>query len=171
MPQLSQGFYHFVHVTHSPHYQSLKIVLCRFATLLASNNISHSSIKSYLLAIRQLHVAKGLPDPCIANMPKLEGVCCQRLPSTRLPIYVSLMYQLTILNDTQIVKLHLKASKADPFRRGVEVVVGRTYNNLCPVTAMLAYLAMRGSTPGLLFRFQDGRLLSNEVLSYKFARH
>ena len=66
------------------------------------------------------------------------------------------------INDPQIVKLHLKASKTDPFRRGVEVVVGRTYNNLCPVTAMLAYLAMRGSTPGLLFRFQDGRLLSKQ---------
>ena len=74
MPQLSQGFYHFVHVTHSPRYQSLKIVLCRFATLLASNKISYSSIKSDLSAIRHLHVAKGLPDPCIANMPKLERV-------------------------------------------------------------------------------------------------
>ncbi len=34
-----------------------------------------------------------------------------------------------------IVKLRLKASKTDPFRKGVEIILGRTRNSICPVTA------------------------------------
>ena len=59
-----------------------------------------------------------------------------------------------------LLKLHLKASKSDPFRKGVDIVVGRTNNKLCPVAAVLAYLATRGNGPGFLFKFQDGRLLT-----------
>ena len=64
--------------------------------------------------------------------------------------------------DPQIVKLRLKASKTDPFRKGVDVALGRTLMNTCPITALLAYLAMRCSTPGCLFRFADGRLLTKQ---------
>ena len=35
-------------------------------------------------------------------------------------------------------------------------------NDLCPVAAVLAYLARRGSKQGLLFQFEDGRLLMRE---------
>ena len=64
-----------------------------------------------------------------------------------------------ITNPT-LLKLRLKASKTDPFRKGVDVVVGKTNNKLCPVTAVLAYLALRGNGPGFLFRFMDGKLLT-----------
>ena len=64
-----------------------------------------------------------------------------------------------IINPT-LPKLRLKASKTDPFRKGVVVVVGKTNNNFCPVTAVLAYLALRGNGPGFLFRFMDGKLLT-----------
>ena len=67
------------------------------------------------------------------------------------------------VNDTTNptwLKLHLKASKTDPFRKGVDVVVGRTNNKLCPVAAMLAYVAITGNNPGFLFKFQDGRPLT-----------
>jgi len=40
------------------------------------------------------------------------------------------------------------------------VVVGRTSNVLCPVKAVLNYLVMMGRGPGLLFRFQDGKLVT-----------
>ena len=42
--------------------------------------------------------------------------------------------------NPQFVKLRLKSSKTDPFRRGVDIVVGRTFNKLCPVAAIMAYL-------------------------------
>ena len=56
-----------------------------------------------------------------------------------------------------LLKLRLKASKTDPFLKGVDIVVGKTNNKLCPVTAVLAYLALRGNGPGFLFRFMDDK--------------
>jgi len=64
------------------------------------------------------------------------------------------------LNSPKIVKLNLKASKSDPFRKGVEIVLGTTCNNLFPVSALLSYLAIWGSQPGFLFLFKNGRPLT-----------
>ena len=61
-----------------------------------------------------------------------------------------------------LMKLRLKASKTDPFRKGVDIVMGRTYNELCPIEAMLAFLAIRGNKQGFLFTFADGRLLTKD---------
>ena len=49
-----------------------------------------------------------------------------------------------------ILQVHLNVSKTDPFRLGVDVFVGRTGNNLCPITAMVHYLSMRGGGDGPL---------------------
>ena len=38
-----------------------------------------------------------------------------------------------------ILSIHLKASKTDRFRKGVDVFVGRTEQELCPVSAVLAF--------------------------------
>ena len=58
------------------------------------------------------------------------------------------------------LKVLIKSFKTDPFCEGVQIFMGKTSNVLCPVTAMLAYLAKRGSEDGFLFKFQDGRMLS-----------
>ena len=60
----------------------------------------------------------------------------------------------------QVIRLNIKASKTDPFRQGVSVYLGRTGNTLCPLVAMLSYLAARGTEPGPLFRLKDGRPLT-----------
>ena len=62
------------------------------------------------------------------------------------------------------VRLIIKQSKTDPFRTGAVVFLGRTTNDLCPVAAVLAYLARRGSTPGPLFILADGSPLSRQRL-------
>ena len=49
----------------------------------------------------------------------------------------------------------IKASKTDPFRKGITLALGRTYRPLCPVAAMAAYLQRRGTGSGPLFRFMD----------------
>ena len=59
----------------------------------------------------------------------------------------------------RILKVRIKASKTDPFRKGIDIFLGLTSNELCQVTAVHAYLARRGSKEGMLFRFKDGRLL------------
>ena len=60
------------------------------------------------------------------------------------------------------VQVRIKASKTDPFRQGVTGYVGRTQNSLCPVTAVLSYMVARGSSPGALLRWEDGRFLTRE---------
>ena len=179
-------------------------------------------MKSYLAAIRHLHIAEGFGDPQINNMAKLEQVLkgiksvqCKHLKRiSRLPILpVHLVKmrevwirepitfdgkmlwaastlcffvffrsgEITIPSDTsfdegahlgfkdvavdcvhrpQVIRVHLKASKTDPFRVGIDIFIGKTYNKLCPVTAVLAYMVERGAGPGPFFRFQDGKPLT-----------
>ena len=53
------------------------------------------------------------------------------------------------------IRVTIKQSKTDPFRQGVQLFLGRTRTDLCPVAAMLSYLDVRGPGPGPLFRFGD----------------
>ena len=49
------------------------------------------------------------------------------------------------------IRIHLKRSKCDQFGAGVDIHLGRTTSPLCPVTAVLAYMASRQDTPGPFF--------------------
>ena len=64
------------------------------------------------------------------------------------------------VQDPRILRVHLKASKIDPFRVGVNIYVGRTRNTLCPVTAVLNYMVARGRGCGPFLRFEDGTPLT-----------
>ena len=57
--------------------------------------------------------------------------------------------------NPNIIQVRIKASKTDPFRNGVNIYVGKMGQSLCPVSALLNYLAVRGSEEGILFRFQE----------------
>ena len=57
-----------------------------------------------------------------------------------------------------------QTKKADPFRHGVDIYVGSTNTELCPVAAILAYMAICPSVPGPLFIFKDGSPLTRERL-------
>ena len=50
--------------------------------------------------------------------------------------------------------------KTDQLGRGVAVYIGATGDDLCPVAALLAYVAVRGEAPGPFFRFEDGTPLT-----------
>ena len=50
--------------------------------------------------------------------------------------------------NSQAMRLTLKASKTDPFRQGVTLQVFPTFNELCPVAAMQAFLSIRDATVG-----------------------
>jgi hypothetical protein len=53
------------------------------------------------------------------------------------------------------LKVRIKASKNDPFRKGIDIFLGRTRAQLCPVKAMMAFLVIRGDKSGFLFQFKD----------------
>ena len=61
-----------------------------------------------------------------------------------------------------LLQVHLKASKTDPFREGVDVYVGKSGNDICPISAMSAYLSSRGGQDGPLFLFEDGTFLTKD---------
>lgn len=67
-------------------------------------------------------------------------------------------------DNPQVLIVLLRHSKTDTFGTGVNLYLGRTGDILCPVTAVLGYLAIRPSTPGPLFIFQDGTPLSRARL-------
>ena len=58
------------------------------------------------------------------------------------------------------IYIAIKASKTDPFRLGVTIAMGRTANRVCPVKALLPYLAIRGTCKGPLFQFASDSFLS-----------
>lgn len=58
----------------------------------------------------------------------------------------------------------LRRSKNDPFGVGTTIHLGATGNPICPVASMLGYLAVRPTTPGPLFIFEDGSPLSRPKL-------
>ena len=78
-------------------------VLCYFAACLGQQNLSASTIRTYLSGIRQVRITGGFPDPLIDHMPRLhqilKGIKLQtaRLgKSTRLciPITLSILWEL-----------------------------------------------------------------------------
>ena len=67
-------------------------------------------------------------------------------------------------SNPQVLIVHIRHSKTDPFSAGTHLFLGRTGDILCPVAAVLGYLAVRPSNPGPLFVLQDGTPLSRAHL-------
>ena len=61
-----------------------------------------------------------------------------------------------------VMQIFIKQSKTDPFRKGVRLSIGRTGTKLCPVAAMLDFLAARGTDEGPVFTFRDGSFLTRQ---------
>ena len=60
-------------------------------------------------------------------------------------------------DNPSMVRIHLKHSKCDQFGKGVGVVLGRSGKAICPVSAILNYCVVRGTTPGLFFIDRKGQ--------------
>ncbi len=64
------------------------------------------------------------------------------------------------------LEVSIKASKKDVFRKGVTVVLGRMGADVCPVAAILSYMALlkpgAASHPTPFFSFSDGSPLTKE---------
>ena len=57
-------------------------------------------------------------------------------------------------SNPTIVRVRIKQSKTDPFRAEVDVFLGCLGSKICPVKALLSYLAKQGSQPGPLLYMQ-----------------
>ncbi|XP_065915585.1 uncharacterized protein [Dysidea avara] len=63
----------------------------------------------------------------------------------------------------RLLQLFLKQSKTDPFKQGAQVYVGATDTTICPVKAVLSYLARRNSRPGPIFITKEGKGWTNSM--------
>ena len=63
------------------------------------------------------------------------------------------------------MRLKIKGSKSDPFRKVASIHIGLGRPLLCAVHSVITYLASRGDLPGPLFLFQKGGSLSNTLLT------
>ena len=59
-----------------------------------------------------------------------------------------------------MIRIFLRRSKTDQFGRGVEVFLGATGDEICPVAAIRAYVNRRGTAAGPFFRCADGSPLT-----------
>ena len=63
------------------------------------------------------------------------------------------------------LRLRIKASKTNPFRKGIFLHIGRGEFPLCAIRSLLAYLTLRGNAPGPLFLFRDRQPLTRALLT------
>jgi hypothetical protein len=67
-----------------------------------------------------------------------------------------------------MVRCHFKQSKTDQLGRGIDVVMGKTGLDLCPVAAVLGYIALRGNRSGLFLLTTEKVPLSKSDFIGKF---
>ena len=76
---------------------------------------------------------------------------------------VHLSYADTALDDPRkqsFLRITIKQSKTDQFRKGMDLYVGRMGTDLCPVAAVFSHLTHTGSVSGPLFVFKSGIYLT-----------
>ena len=64
------------------------------------------------------------------------------------------------------LRLRIKQSKTDPFGQGCYVYLTQTSRAACPITALRAYLSVRGPALGPLFVWSDGSPLIAAHVNY-----
>ena len=69
--------------------------------------------------------------------------------------------------SSSTVRIRIKASKTDPFRIGMNIFLGRTGDSISPVAALLKFMTARGNGTGLLFGFQNSKLLMRDSIVCK----
>lgn len=69
------------------------------------------------------------------------------------------------LSHPSQLRVFIKASKTDPFRRGCTLYIGKGKDNLCAVSALCRFLQIRGNARGPLFVKKDGYPLTRVALT------
>ena len=190
--------------------------------------LSHTSIKVYLSAVRNLHVTSGNHHHFTKQLtPRLQMVlngikreqAATMSARVRCPITADLMWQINAILSQQphsytnimmwaacclaffgflrvsefttptqtaydctehlslrdiavnsrhsphLLRITIKQSKTDPFRKGVHLFLGKTGTQICPINAIMPYLAIRGAQAGPLFITKEGKHLTRQLFS------
>ena len=69
---------------------------------------------------------------------------------------------VTLDAPSNTITIKIKASKTDPFHKGVSITLCRNYSTLCPVEALSSFLHSHPTRAGPLFTWHDGRFLTRK---------
>ena len=72
---------------------------------------------------------------------------------------------LNSMSSPSCLRLHIKVSKTDPFRKGCFLHIGRGEFPLCAMRSPLAYLTLRGNALGPVFLFHGRQPLTCALLT------
>ena len=78
---------------------------------------------------------------------------CELLPSSVSETRCIMWEDVKVDNarNPSTVRVHLRVSKCNQLRKGVDVFVGRLASRRCPVTTVTAFMVVRGDMPGQFF--------------------
>ena len=93
---------------------------------------------------------------CFFGFLRSGELCCQNSSFDSTSDLAVNDVTLDSITNPQVIRIHLKVSKTDPFREGTDIYIARTGDDLCPVAALLTWLVRRGIQQGPLFHFQRG---------------
>ena len=212
-------------ISHTP-IPTSEYILLLFTAYLGQRNLAYSTIKAYLSAVRNLHVAAGMHRTFSSQLtPRVQQVlrgiqktlAVGKPAKVCLPITINIMVKIKAIlsyephkyhnimmwaaccivffgflrfseftapsqedydpythlsydyvavdNRTSptLLTLQLKQSKTDPFHTGVTLTLGKSDKEVCPVTALMPYLAIRGSAKGPLFITENHSYLTQPM--------
>ena len=98
------------------------------------------------------------PDSCMQEYSPTQG------PAMASPPLCPSDVTVDSHQNPRLLSLQLRRSKTDLFGVGCTIYLGRTDTVHCPVAAVLSYLSRCPSTPGPLFIFSNGTLLTRAKL-------
>ena len=128
-------------------------------------------------------VLSAEPDSYLNKM--MWAACCMAffgfLPSSEFTVPSEYHYDPEVhlsLSDitldrrysTNMVCIHIKQSKTDLFRQGAHIYLGRTYQQICPVKAVVSYITVRKSNPRPVFNLCDGRMLTRDIFGLELDK-
>ena len=99
----------------------------------------------------------GIQGSCRHEIPRVMQVRDPRVMQAR-------DSRVMQVRDSRVMQVRVKQSKTDLFWEGIDLYIGRTALDICPVKAMLNYLAVRGQQEGPLFLFRNGTYLTRQRL-------
>ena len=127
--------------------------------------------------LRKMHVVWSQAPPSFNNRMLWAAVClgffsfmhageftCPSLHAFSADMLSVRDIAVDSLRQPSRMEVTLRRSKTDPFGAGITLHLGATGCNLCPIAALLGYLAVRPPSPGPLFIFEDGSTLSRPRL-------
>ena len=101
---------------------------------------------------------------CFAFLASYGSVNLPSLVLTHM-IYPVKDISINSRDNPHLLQVTIKQSKTDSFRRGIHLYMGVTDGRICPVKAILSYLAMRSGQARPLFVTKEGKGLTRQMFS------